>query len=146
MIITPKGLQIKTKSFERPKEFAIISRYGSYPGLATGVPPEEKGGNEGNDDGKGEAEGVMFQAVDEVHAEEAGDQCRHHEEHADERERLHHRRHIVVDDVGVGVHGGFEDVGVDASHLARLVHLDAYVLDEVGVEFVDGQLELQLRE
>ena len=118
----------------------------SNPRLAMGVPPKEEGQDDGDDDGEGEAPRTGLHSVEEIHAEQAGDEGRHHQEHGHERQRLHHRGHIIIDDIGVGVHGRFEDVGVDACHLARLVHLDADVLDEVGIEFVNGQLELQLRE
>ena len=88
----------------------------------------------------------MLYAVEEVHAKEAGNQCGEHEHDADGGHGLHHGVSVVVDDAGVGVHCGVEDVGVDVSGLAGLVHLDGHVLNEVGVQLIDGQLELELGE
>ena len=53
---------------------------------------------------------------------------------------------IVVDDTLIGVHRRLKNVGVDAGGLTSLGHLNIYVLNEVGVEFVNLQLELQLRQ
>ena len=88
----------------------------------------------------------MLHAVDEVHAEEAGYERREHQDNADACEHLHDRTHVVVNQVGVGVHRGVEDVRVDVRCLASLAHLDADVFYHVCVELVDGQFELELRE
>ena len=57
---------------------------------------------------------------------------------------LHDGAHVVVDDAGIGFHGGVENVGVNIGGFTGLVHLDGNVFNQVGVEFVDGQFELEL--
>ena len=76
-----------------------------------GVPPEQSREHDGQDDGEEETQGTGLHAIAQVHAKEAGHQCRHHEEHGDDGQRLHHRGHVVINNVRVGVHGGFQDVG-----------------------------------
>ena len=106
-------------------------------------PPCGARNDDGYEQGEGEAEGTVLHAVDEVHAEERRDQGGEHHDDTHGGERTHHGVHVVVDDTGVGVHRRFEDVGIDAGGLARLAHLDVDVLDEVGVELIDLELELQ---
>ncbi len=121
-------------------------RTASYPCFALEVPHEEDGDAYGEEECKGEAPRGGFHAVDEIHAEETGDEGREHEDDADAGEHLHDGAHVVVDDVGIGVHRGVENVGIDVGGLACLAHLDADVFYHVCVEFVDGQFELQLGE
>ncbi len=97
----------------------------------------------------GDAKSVraVLHAVDEVHAEQGGDQRRQHHDDTDtEVKRTHRGVHVVVDDARIGVHRRFQDVGVDAGGLSRLRHLDVDVLDEVGIQLVHLQLELQFRQ
>ncbi len=91
---------------------------------------------------EGEAPSGAFHTVHEVHTKETGDERGEHEDNADAGEHLHHLTHVVVDEVGIGVHRGVEDVGVDVCCLARLAHLDTHVLYHICVQFVNGQLEL----
>ena len=88
----------------------------------------------------------MFHAVEEVHPEDAGDERGEHEDDADGSHRFHRLAHVVVDDRSIGVDGGLQDVGVDVGRFTRLTHLNIYVFNHVGIEFVDGQLEFQLGE
>ena len=106
-------------------------------------PPEAGGDHDADYHGEWEAPPDLFHSADEVHAEEACDECGEHEYDGYGGEHFHDSRHVVVDDVGVGVHCGVEDGVVDGGHLARLAHLDVDVLDHVGVEFVDGEFELE---
>ena len=97
-----------------------------------------------NEEGKDESVGVLLHAVDQVHAKERGNERGEHHDNGDAGERTHHCVHIVVDDAAIGVHRRFQDVGVDAGRFACLRHLDVDVLDKVGVQLVNLQLELQL--
>lgn len=56
---------------------------------------------------------------------------------------LHRVAHVVVDDGRVGVDGRLQDVGVDVGGFACLTHLNVYVFNHVGIEFVDVQLKFQ---
>lgn len=110
------------------------------------IPHKEDGYTDGKEECKGEAPGDLFHAVYQVHAEEAGNECGEHEDNADAGEHLHDGTHVVVDDIGVSIHRGVEDVGVDIGRLSCLAHLNAHVLYHVCIEFVDGQFELELGE
>ena len=110
------------------------------------IPHKNDCDTDGEEECEGEAQCSAFHAVHEVHAEEAGYECGEHEDNADAGEHLHDGAHVVVDDVGVCVHRGVEDVGVDVGGLASLTHLNANVLYHVSVKFVDGQFELELGE
>ena len=111
--------------------------------LALEVPPEDDDEYYRDEECQGEAPPYMLHAVDKVHTEVAGYEGGEHEDDAPRGHHLHDVRHVVVDDVGIGVHRRVENVGVDEARLAGLTHLDVDVLDEVRVQFVDGQLELQ---
>ena len=73
-------------------------------------PPGGGCGAYADDEGEDEAEGLLLHAVDEVHAEERGNEGGEHHDDGDGGEGTHHRVHVVVDDGGVGVHRRLEDV------------------------------------
>ena len=115
------------------------------PSLSLEIPHKYDGDSNGKSECKWESPPCIFHSVDEVHAEEAGYQSGEHEYDTDTGEHLHHSTHVVVDDVGIGIHGGVEDVGIDVGGLPCLTHLDVYVLYHVCIQFVDGEFELQFR-
>ena len=86
----------------------------------------------------------MLHAVDEVHTEHGGDEGWEEDDHVERREESHHRVHIIINNVRIGVHRGVEDVDVDGCRLTCLVHLNVHVLNEFGIQFIDWQTELQL--
>ena len=88
----------------------------------------------------------MLHSVDEVHPVDAGDERGEHEDDAQRGHSLHRVAHVVVDDGRVGVDGRLQDVGVDVGGFACLTHLNVYVFNHVGIEFVDVQLKFQLGE
>ena len=98
------------------------------------------------DDGDDKSPGLRFHAIDEVHAKHRGDQRRYHHNDSDRRQGTHHRVHIVVNDTLVGVHRRFQNVRVDECCFTSLGHLDVDILNQVGVQFVDLELEFQFRE
>ena len=106
-------------------------------------PHEEEGDDDGGDDGQGEAPNPMLHAVEQVHTEDAGDECGEHENDAHRGHRFHRLVHVVADDRSVGFDGRFENVGVDVGGFTGLTHLDIDVFNHIGVEFVDGEFELQ---
>ena len=116
-----------------------------HPLDASEIAVEKEGDDDAADDDRSETVNRRFHTVQEVHAEEAGNQCGKHEDDAHRGHRLHRLRHVVVDDAGVGLHGGIENVRIDARCLACLTHLDVHVFNQVGIKFVDRKLHLQLR-
>ena len=86
-----------------------------------------------------------FQPVDHVHSEDTGDERGEHEDDGHGGHLFHHRSHIIINNVGIGFHGGVQDVGIDVGGFARLVHLDGDVLNQIGVKLIHRQLELQFR-
>lgn len=120
--------------------------YSSKPLAFSEIPPTEYGEYGRDDDCNEESPSTLFHAVDEVHAKEACHEGWQHDDHVEAREQTHHLVHVVVDEVGIGIHGGVEDVGVYGSHFACLLHLDVHVFDEFGIEVVDRQSELKFRE
>ena len=100
-------------------------------------PPGESCSADGNDEGEDKAKGFLLHAVDKVHTEERRDERGEHHDDGDAGERSHDGVHVVVDDALIGIHRRLKDVGVDARRLAGLRHLDADVLDEVGIKFVN---------
>ena len=116
------------------------------PCFALEIQQEGEGYAYGKHEGEGETPLCGFHAVDEVHAEEAGYECGEHEYDVDAGEHLHDGVHVVVDEIGIGVHRGVEDVCVDVCGFACLTHFDAYVFYHVGVQFVDGEFEFQFGE
>ena len=94
----------------------------------------------------GKSEGTCLHAVDEVHTKETGYQRGEHHKNGYRGERTHHCVHVVIDDARIGVHGRFKNVGIDVGGLSRLSHLDIDILDKVGIQLVDLELELQLRQ
>ena len=117
-----------------------------YQSLVAEEPPTHARYADGEDDGDDESPWFFFHAIDEVHAKHRGDQRWYHHDDGDGGQGSHHGVHVVVDDTLIGVHRGFQNVGVDKRGLTGLCHLDIDVLDEVSVQFVDLQLELQFRE
>ena len=115
----------------------------SNPGFPSEDAIEESGDDDGEHNHHGEAPPRGFHAVDEIHSEDARDECGEHEDDGNARHLFHDARHVVVDDAGVGFHCGVKDVGVDVGGFSCLVHLNRDVFDEVGVQFIDGQFELQ---
>ena len=99
-----------------------------------------------DDNGDYETEGIRLYAVDQVHTEERGYQRGQHENDGHTCQRTHEGVHVVVDNRLVGIHRRLQNVGIDAGGFASLSHLDVDVFDEVGVQFVNLQLELQLRQ
>ena len=87
-----------------------------------------------------------FHAVDQVHTEDTCDKRGEHQDDGDGSHLLHDARHAIVDDAGVSLHGGVQDVCVNVGSLSGLIHLNGNVLNKVGIHFIDGQFELQLRE
>ena len=124
----------------------FFSYFCSNPGFTLEIPHEEHSDTPRNGECKRKSPPYILHSVDYVHTQQAGYQCGEHEYDADAGEHLHHSAHVVVDDVGVCVHGGIEDVGVDVGGLTRLAHLNVDVLNHVGIQFVDGKFELQLRQ
>ncbi len=100
----------------------------------------------GDNQGEGKSVRAFFHAVDQVHAEEGGNQRWQHHDDTDTGQGTHRGVHVVVDDARIGVHRRFQNVGIDAGGLSRLCHLDVDVFDEVGIQLVHLQLELQLRQ
>ena len=109
----------------------------SEPLVAAEPPQGCHGGEYREDDGDDETPAPRLHAVDEVHTEERGNERREHDNHVERREQTHHTVHVVVDDIGIGVHRRVENVGVDVGGLTGLLHLDVHVLDEFGVKFID---------
>ena len=89
------------------------------PRLALEIPIEENRGHKAEHKGYGEAPNPVLHAVGKVHTEQTGDEGGEHQDNADAGEHLHHLRHVVVDDVSVGFHRRFQDVGIDVRGLAR---------------------------
>ena len=106
--------------------------------------PEEEGDEGGDDECDDESVLAVLHAVDEVHAEEAGDKGWKHQENRHRGQRTHHIVHVVVDNAAVSVHRRLQDIGIDIRGFLGLAHLDINVLNHVGVELVDLQLEFQL--
>ena len=88
----------------------------------------------------------MFHSIDQVHSKQTGDQRGEHQDNGDTGKHLHDAAHVVVDNVGIRVHCGIQDVGVDIGGFSSLTHLDVDILDHVGIQLIDGQFEFQLRE
>ena len=109
-------------------------------------PPSHARNHERNHDGKDKSPRAILHTVDQIHTKHRGDERRYHHDNRHRGEGTHHRVHVVVDDAAVGVHRRLKDVGVDGGGLSGLRHLDVDVLDEVGVQLVNLQLELQLRQ
>ena len=63
-----------------------------------------------DEDGNAKTDGAVFHAVDEVHSEEGGNQGRQHHDDTDGRQGTHRGIHVVVDDAGIGVHRGFQNI------------------------------------
>ena len=63
---------------------------------------ENEPGSDGNehaqDNGDDEPYGVVLHTVNEVHAEERGDECWQHEDDGHGSQRTHDGVHVVVDD------------------------------------------------
>ena len=106
--------------------------------------PRKYGYQQRNDNSNDETDRVRFHAIDEVHSEETGNQSRQHEDDGHRGQCTHDGVHVVVDNTLVGIHRRLQDVRVDIRRLPCLCHLNRYVLDEVGIQFVNLQLELQL--
>ena len=100
-------------------------------------PPAADGNEEGDDEGEDESPGLFLHTVDQVHAEERGDERGEHHDDGDRCQRTNDVVHVVVDDRLIGVHRRLQDVGVDISGLAGLCHLDIDVFYQVGVQLVD---------
>ena len=113
------------------------------PADAPEEPNKENGDDDGSGDGDGEPPRPMFHAVEQVHTEDAGDERGEHENDAHRGHRFHRLVHVVADDRSVGFDGRFENVGVDVGGFTSLTHFDIDVFDHIGVEFVDGEFELQ---
>ena len=88
----------------------------------------------------------MFHAVYQVHTEQTGNQRGEHQDNADAGEHFHDAAYIIINNTGVSVHCRVKDVVIDVTGLAGLTHLDIDVLDHVGIQLIDGQFELQLRQ
>lgn len=101
------------------------------------LPSKKKEGRTGYEEGeakdKRESPPRVFHAVHQVHTIQTGNQGGEHEDDADGRHGAHHHTHVVVDDIGVGVHRRIENVGIDIGGFACLVHLNRDVFNEVGV-------------
>ena len=61
-------------------------------------------------DGDAKADGTVFHTVDEVHSEEGGNLGRLLHDDTDGRQGTHRGIHVVVDDAGIGVHRGFQNI------------------------------------
>lgn len=106
--------------------------------------PDDKGGDEqGANDDERHAPSPLFHAVEDIHAEDAGDERGKHQDDADARHAFHHLRKVVVDGGGVGFHRGVEDVRVDIGHLSCLIHLNGDVFDEIGIKLVHWEFEFE---
>ena len=116
----------------------------SKPPLPSEPPQRHRCANHTGNDGDRETHLPPFHTVDEVHAEHGRDESREKDDHVQRRQKPHHRIHIIINNVRVGVHRRVKDVDVDGGGLTRLVHLDVHILNEFGIQFIDRQTELQL--
>ena len=117
-----------------------------YQSLVAEEPPTHAQYADGEDDGDDESPWFFFHAIDEVHATHRGNQRWYYHDTGDGGQGTHHGVHVVVEDTLIGVHRGFQNVGVDKSGLTGLRHLDVNILNQVCIQLVDLEFELQLRE
>ena len=80
---------------------------------------------------------LCHRQTSDIHAIEAKDDVRNRHDDRDDGQHLHDDVEVVGNDRCKGIHRTGKDVGIDVTHLDRLVDLDQHIIQQILIFFIE---------